>query len=72
MEKEFTERDMEDAFEAGEVNRNIAGYQKQSSSSWVANRRKLIVERQKVSISTKDRDDGFDNRCIYLKDDPEY
>ena len=37
MTRTFTERDMENAFEAGEVNRTPEGFQKLSSSAWVAN-----------------------------------
>ena len=35
MKKIYTERDMENAFEAGEINRDSNNFQKMSSSEWV-------------------------------------
>jgi hypothetical protein len=44
MSKDYTERDMENAFEAGEINRTPEGFQKMSSSAWVQQYTPEVIE----------------------------
>jgi hypothetical protein len=44
MSNDYTERDMENAFEAGEINRTPEGFQKMSSSAWVQQYTPEVIE----------------------------